>query len=189
AFTPRPGCPTLQDGLTSGMEHAARLEDALGAPGAPLPPEITGQRDVPPSAGPAAAVARGASLPQEAAGQCDSVLQWDALGAALVLVDGRPVPGLGRRQVALVKGDSRSLCIAAASIVAKVTRDHLMREAHDLYPHYGFAHHQGYPTPAHLEALRRHGPCPLHRRSFGPVRALLGVVEGDLYGKGSDSCG
>jgi ribonuclease HII len=96
---------------------------------------------------------------------------------------------LGRRQVALVKGDSRSLCIAAASIVAKVTRDHLMREAHDLYPHYGFAHHQGYPTPAHLEALRRHGPCPLHRRSFGPVRALLGVVEGDLYGKGSDSCG
>lgn len=85
------------------------------------------------------------------------------------LVDGLPVHGLPCPHTALVKGDARSQSIAAASILAKVTRDRLMREAHELYPQYGFAQHKGYPTPAHLQALLEHGPCPLHRRSFAPV--------------------
>ncbi|MDP3065055.1 MAG: ribonuclease HII [Chloroflexota bacterium] len=74
---------------------------------------------------------------------------------------------------AVVKGDGRSRSIAAGSIVAKVTRDRLMREYDALYPGFGFARHKGYPTVEHLRALERLGPCPLHRRSFAPVRALL----------------
>jgi ribonuclease HII len=74
---------------------------------------------------------------------------------------------------ALVKGDAREACIAAASIVAKVWRDRLMRVAHERFPQYGFAQHKGYPSPAHLEALRLRGPCELHRRSFGPVRRAV----------------
>ncbi len=74
---------------------------------------------------------------------------------------------------ALVKGDAREVCIAAASIVAKVWRDRLMRAADSQFPRYGFAQHKGYPTPAHLQSLRLHGPCALHRRSFGPVRQVL----------------
>lgn len=85
------------------------------------------------------------------------------------LVDGLPVRGLPCEHTALVKGDARSRSIAAASILAKVTRDRLMCEAHTSYPHYGFAQHKGYPTPAHRQALAQHGPCPLHRRSFAPV--------------------
>lgn len=85
------------------------------------------------------------------------------------LVDGLPVRGLPCEHTALVKGDSRSRSIAAASILAKVTRDRFMREVHEQYPQYGFAQHKGYPTPAHLRALAEHGPCPLHRRSFAPV--------------------
>lgn len=87
-----------------------------------------------------------------------------------VLVDGLPVRGMPFPQTALVKGDSRSFSIAAASVIAKVTRDRLML-AHDLtWPHYGFAAHKGYPTPTHLQALAEHGPCPLHRRSFAPLK-------------------
>jgi ribonuclease HII len=89
------------------------------------------------------------------------------------LVDGLPVPGLGFPSLALVKGDSRSLSIAAASIVAKVTRDHELDKLAEQYPEYGFAQHHGYGTQAHLEALRIHGPCPEHRTSFRPVRELL----------------
>lgn len=88
------------------------------------------------------------------------------------LVDGFPVPNLGIPQTALVKGDSRSYSIAAASVLAKVTRDRLMCEYDKLYPHYGFAKHKGYPTPEHLAALIRYGPCPIHRQSFAPVREL-----------------
>ncbi|HMO66656.1 MAG TPA: ribonuclease HII, partial [Verrucomicrobiota bacterium] len=90
---------------------------------------------------------------------------------AHVLVDGLPVAALRAPQTALVKGDTRSVSIAAASVLAKVTRDRLMIEADARWPAYGFAVHKGYPTPAHLAALARHGPCPLHRRSFAPVRA------------------
>jgi ribonuclease HII len=88
-----------------------------------------------------------------------------------VLVDGLPVPGLHADCChALVKGDSRSASIAAASIIAKVTRDRLMcGPYHERFPLYDFARHKGYPTPEHLAALSEHGPCEIHRRSFGPV--------------------
>lgn len=91
-----------------------------------------------------------------------------------LLVDGRhPVP-LAIPQQALVKGDSRSASIAAASIVAKVTRDALMEALHQQYPQYNFQRHKGYGTAEHCRLLRLHGPCPLHRRSFRPVREAMG---------------
>ncbi len=97
----------------------------------------------------------------------------EALGRAadLILVDGRPVPGLPFASRAIVKGDAQSLLIAAASIVAKVTRDHWMDELDRQYPRYGFARHKGYGTAEHLAALREWGPTPVHRRSFAPVAA------------------
>ena len=85
------------------------------------------------------------------------------------LVDGLPVRGLPVEHTALVEGDSLSLSIAAASILAKVTRDRLMVELDVQYPQYGFARHKGYGVREHLEALRNHGPCPAHRRTFQPV--------------------
>lgn len=87
-----------------------------------------------------------------------------------VLVDGLPVRSLRFPQTALVKGDARSYSIAAASVLAKVTRDQLMLEYDRLYPGYGFAEHKGYGTTRHLAALANFGPCPIHRRSFSPVR-------------------
>ena len=89
-----------------------------------------------------------------------------------LLVDGRPVPGLPAPSEALVKGDARSRSIAAASILAKVTRDRIMQALDREYPVYGFAAHKGYGTRAHRDALERHGPCPAHRRSFAPVRLM-----------------
>ena len=89
------------------------------------------------------------------------------------LIDGLPVPEFPVPQRSIIKGDSISFSIAAASVIAKVTRDRLMKQLHDQYPHYGFAKHKGYGTPMHLEALRRHGPCPLHRRSFEPVAQMM----------------
>lgn len=89
-----------------------------------------------------------------------------------VLIDGTPVPGFPLPHQALVKGDSLSLSIAAASVIAKVARDRFMRQASLTFPHYGFEKHKGYGTAEHLEALRRHGPCPLHRRSFAPIAQL-----------------
>jgi ribonuclease HII len=86
------------------------------------------------------------------------------------LVDGLFVKSIPVEQTAIVKGDSRSYTIAAASVLAKVTRDRLMIDYDREFPGYGFAQHKGYPTRAHLEALRELGPCPIHRRSFGPVR-------------------
>ena len=90
-----------------------------------------------------------------------------------VLVDGLPVKAIQTRQTALVKGDSKSYSIAAASILAKVARDQIMREYDREFPEYGFARHKGYPTRAHLESLKKLGPCRIHRRSFAPVRAQL----------------
>lgn len=90
----------------------------------------------------------------------------------LALIDGLPVPGLPCPAQNEIKGDARCLTIAAASILAKVTRDRIMTELDQAYPQYGFARHKGYGTRAHLEALDRHGPCPAHRRSFAPVRQL-----------------
>lgn len=86
-----------------------------------------------------------------------------------LLVDGFSIPGCPLPQKRLIKGDSSSLSIAAASIVAKVVRDHIMNDLDRQYPHYGFARHKGYATREHLNALRRWGPCPVHRQCFAPV--------------------
>ena len=88
----------------------------------------------------------------------------------LVLVDGRdPVPGIGCAQHAVIDGDAKLLSVAAASILAKVVRDRIMERLDRVWPAYGFARHKGYSTPEHLDAIRRVGPCPLHRYSFTPV--------------------
>jgi ribonuclease HII len=91
-----------------------------------------------------------------------------------VLVDGnRLPPGLTVPARAIVGGDASEPAISAASILAKVRRDQILRALHAQWPPYGFDVHKGYPTPSHLAALQRHGPCPEHRRSFAPVRAAL----------------
>jgi ribonuclease HII len=94
-----------------------------------------------------------------------------------VLVDGRPVKSMRFPHTALVKGDGRSYSIAGASVLAKVTRDRLMHESDRQYPGYGFAEHKGYGTPQHLAAIQRLGPCPIHRRSFAPLRTLARELE------------
>jgi len=91
----------------------------------------------------------------------------------LVLVDGNRLPVLEMRAEAIVKGDVTVPSISAASILAKVSRDRWCVEYHQLFPHYGFAQHKGYGTAEHLVALRQHGPCPEHRRTFRPVTELL----------------
>ncbi len=85
------------------------------------------------------------------------------------LVDGNRCPDLACRVRAIIKGDRDVKSISAASIIAKTTRDAMLREFDKLYPVYGFAQHKGYGTPEHLAALDKHGPCPIHRRSFSPV--------------------
>ena len=104
-----------------------------------------------------------------------------ALGALglepeLVLTDFVALDGLRCPQRNLVNGDQRSATVAAASIIAKVTRDRMMAEADQDYPQYGFGRHKGYPTVEHLAALTAHGPCPLHRRTFHGV-----LVQQDLF--------
>ena len=106
---------------------------------------------------------------------------YEALGKLaprpdLVLIDALRLPALTLRQKPLIKGDRRSASIAAASIVAKVTRDRLMLEADARFPEYGFARHKGYPTREHLAALEKHGPCPIHRRTFHGV-----WIQGKLF--------
>ena len=93
------------------------------------------------------------------------------------LVDGLPVKTLRVPQTAIVKGDARSYSIAAASVLAKVTRDRLMHGFHTQFPEYGFAEHKGYGTPKHLEALGKFGACPIHRKSFAPIR----VDQSELF--------
>lgn len=93
---------------------------------------------------------------------------------SVALVDGPyPAAGLALRQVPIIDGDAKSLAIAAASIIAKVTRDRYMNTLDKLYPGYGFAGHKGYGTAKHLQALRTLSPCREHRRTFGPVRKLI----------------
>jgi len=89
-----------------------------------------------------------------------------------VLVDGLPVRSMRFPQTALIKGDARSFSVAAASVLAKVIRDRLMLEYDRQFPAYGFAEHKGYGTARHLAALAQHGPCPIHRRSFAPLRPV-----------------
>jgi ribonuclease HII len=92
-----------------------------------------------------------------------------------LLIDARRIRDLDIPQDGIVHGDALSLTIAAASILAKTTRDALMARMDEEHPGYGFARHKGYPTPDHVAALRERGACPIHRRSFGPVRDVLGL--------------
>jgi len=90
-----------------------------------------------------------------------------------VLVDGNRCPDINYPAEAIVKGDDKVQAISAASILAKVERDHQMISLHQQYPEYGFDRHKGYGTKVHVEALKQHGACPQHRRSFSPVRKVL----------------
>jgi ribonuclease HII len=112
---------------------------------------------------------------------------WQAMKLALdqlqpppqhALIDGLRIKWLPYPQTALAKGDCKSYSIAAASVLAKVTRDRMMLEFDRTYPGYGFAAHKGYGTPQHLAAIQALGPCPIHRRSFAPFRPVL--VPGEL---------
>jgi ribonuclease HII len=91
------------------------------------------------------------------------------------LVDARKIPDCTAPQRGIIRGDQLSASIAAASIIAKTTRDPLMAEFDLVYPGYGFASHKGYPTPEHCRALQQLGATPIHRRSFAPVRRALGL--------------
>jgi len=93
----------------------------------------------------------------------------------LALIDGNRCPLLSCASEAIVKGDAKEMTIGAASIIAKVTRDREMLEWHDQYPCYGLDRHKGYPTQAHIRALEEYGVSPQHRRSFAPVRRLIGT--------------
>jgi ribonuclease HII len=101
----------------------------------------------------------------------DRLGQWPSQA----LIDGNRCPKLPIPVQAIVKGDAKEPAISAASILAKVQRDQQMQELHQQYPQYGFNQHMGYPTEAHIEALRQFGPCKEHRRTFAPVRDLLNV--------------
>ena len=106
-------------------------------------------------------------------------LAVEALGQAPghVLVDGNRLPKWSHQATAIVSGDAISLSIAAASIVAKHTRDTIMLAHHEAHPHYGWHSNKGYGAPEHLRALAEHGPTPLHRRSFAPVAAAFSKIE------------
>jgi ribonuclease HII len=96
---------------------------------------------------------------------------------AYVLTDGFPVPGMCAPSLAIWKGDAVAACVAAASVLAKVTRDRIMTELGERYPAYDFASHKGYVTPEHNAALRAHGPCPEHRFSYVNVARVSGVAR------------
>jgi ribonuclease HII len=106
-----------------------------------------------------------------------------SLDPDFILVDARKIPDCACPQRGIIKGDTLSASIAAASIIAKTTRDAQMIELDQLYPGYGLASHKGYPTPAHYRALNELGPLPIHRRSFAPVRRALGLdpVQTELF--------
>ena len=91
----------------------------------------------------------------------------------LLLIDGNQKTASSIEQWAIVKGDSKSLSIAAASVLAKVTRDHIMQDYHHLYPQYEFARHKGYGTKLHRDLIAKHGPCPIHRNTFKGVTEYL----------------
>ncbi len=91
----------------------------------------------------------------------------------LLLIDALSLPELKISQRAIIKGDQKSASIASASIIAKVTRDRIMKNYHEKYCQYGFERNKGYATKEHLQALKKFGPCPIHRKSFSPVRELM----------------
>ena len=91
-----------------------------------------------------------------------------------IMLDGKfPIPNISIKQKPIINGDSLVFSIAAASILAKVTRDRIMMEMHEIYPNYGFDKHKGYGTKLHMERLRQFGPSPIHRKSFGPIKILI----------------
>ena len=92
-----------------------------------------------------------------------------SLPASVVLTDAMPLPDVQKEVISIIKGDQNSISIAAGSILAKVTRDHIMYAYDKIYPQYGFAKNKGYPTVQHLKAIEEYGITPIHRRSFGPV--------------------
>lgn len=98
-----------------------------------------------------------------------------------LLIDALHLPNVSQPQAPIVGGDGQSCSIAAASVVAKVTRDEYMIEMDKLYPQYGFANHKGYGTLEHREALERYGPCPIHRKSYGAVRDIISLSAGSLF--------
>jgi ribonuclease HII len=100
-------------------------------------------------------------------------VQGLSITPAYVLTDGYAIDGLGIANLAVWKGDQVAHCISAASIIAKVTRDRIMRELDEQFPQYGFAKHKGYITAAHTKALNAHGPCIEHRRSFSNIAELI----------------
>lgn len=101
-----------------------------------------------------------------------------------VLVDARKIPGIEQPQRGIIKGDAQSLSIAAGAILAKTSRDHVMNELHQKYPGYGFASHKGYPTPEHIAAMKELGVIDAHRKTWAPVRKVLGLdpEQQDLFG-------
>ena len=107
---------------------------------------------------------------------------------AVLLNDAVTIPDIGIRQVPIIKGDAKSLSIAAASVIAKVTRDRLMLEYDQLYPEYGFAQHKGYGSAQHMEAIRKYGPCPIHRKTF-LTKLLGGESSHGPESQSSRSCG
>ena len=122
---------------------------------------------------PAAGIDEMGILPANAQAMKAALRQLDPAGDYL-LIDGRlRLQGIALPQRAVIRGDSLSLSIAAASIVAKVTRDRHMIDQDAHYPRYGFARHKGYCTAQHVTALEEHGPCPIHRHSFAPIRRGL----------------
>lgn len=106
------------------------------------------------------------------AGMCKAVNELD-IKADFVMIDAVKLRQLDLPQLSLIKGDARSASIAAASIIAKVSRDRLMDEYDKKYPQYGFAGHKGYGTAEHMEAIRKYGPCPIHRLTFEPIRSMV----------------
>lgn len=103
--------------------------------------------------------------------------------ADYLLIDAVTLPGIRISVRPIIKGDSLSLSIAAASIIAKVTRDRLMAKYHEMFPEYDFLSHKGYCTTGHLQQLARHGPCPIHRRTFMPVHEVIIAAERESAGR------
>jgi ribonuclease HII len=97
-----------------------------------------------------------------------------------LLIDGNQVPKFDIPNLAIVGGDGKSVSIAAASVIAKVTRDRMMEGLDKEWPHYGFKKHKGYGTKEHIEAIREFGACPIHRRTFAPIKSLL-IKIGEIY--------
>ena len=94
-----------------------------------------------------------------------------------VLVDAMPLPDLDINSTSIIKGDAKSISIAAASVVAKVTRDRMMYELDKIYPMYGFASHKGYPTKKHIEAINKYGLIDGYRKTYGPVKKVLEEIK------------